>query len=63
MAVAKRPSKNSRLVRRKPDPTEIVDAIAASIDRQADHLLHLGFHPQAERLARRADDLRAGGGA
>jgi hypothetical protein len=31
---------------------------AAALDREADALLHLGFHSQAERLAHRAAELR-----
>ncbi len=33
-------------------------ALAARLDRQADYHLHLGFHGQAERLARQAAELR-----
>ena len=33
-------------------------ALAARLDRAADHHLHLGFHLQAERLARQAAELR-----
>jgi len=50
MAVAKRPTKNSRTIRRKSDATEIAAAIAARVDRQADHLFHLGLHHQAEAM-------------
>ena len=32
--------------------------LAARLDRLADHNLHLGFHYQAERLARQAAELR-----
>jgi hypothetical protein len=39
-----------------PDPAPL-DA-AAALDREADALLHLGFHSQAERLAHRAAALR-----
>ena len=33
-------------------------ALAAQLDRVADYHLHLGFHLQAERLARKAAELR-----
>lgn len=36
---------------------------AATLDREADHLLHLGHHLAAEQLAWRAESLRAGGAA
>jgi hypothetical protein len=39
-----------------PDPTPL--DVAAALDREADALLHLGFHTQAERLAHRAAVLR-----
>ncbi len=32
--------------------------LAARLDRDADHHLHLGYHVQAERLARQAAELR-----
>jgi hypothetical protein len=38
--------------------TEHRTLLAARLDRAADFHLHLGFHSQAERLARRAADLR-----
>jgi hypothetical protein len=34
------------------------DEQAAMLDREADALLHLGFHAEAERLAHRAAALR-----
>jgi len=58
MAVVRRPSKDRRIVRRKSDATEIAATVAARIDRQADHLLHLGHHHQAELLAHRAEAMR-----
>jgi hypothetical protein len=33
---------------------------ASLLDREADALLHLGFHHEAERLAHRAAELREG---
>jgi hypothetical protein len=42
------------------DPTP--QDTAARIDREADALLQLGFHSQAERLAHRAEALRTLGG-
>ena len=32
--------------------------LAARLDRLADHNLHLGYHHQAEQLARRAAEMR-----
>ena len=32
--------------------------LARVLARQADHALHLGFHRQAEHLAKRAEELR-----
>jgi hypothetical protein len=50
--------------RQLPPEGERCDASSASqIDRTADVLLQQGFHGQAERLAQRAEDLRAGGAA
>jgi len=59
MAAVMRPT-TRRAVRRKPDPAEIATAIAARIDREADHLLHLGLHQQAELMAHRAAEMRTG---
>jgi hypothetical protein len=39
-----------------PDPPPL--DVAAALDREADVLLQLGFHSQAERLAHRAAALR-----
>ena len=39
-------------------PSNCHVVLAAKLDRAADHHLHLGYHLQAERLARLAADLR-----
>ena len=49
--------------RRKPTlpvrpPADHQTVLAARLDRAADFHLHLGFHGQAERLARQAAELR-----
>ena len=49
--------------RTKAQPTSLPQPdhraiLAARLDRLADHNLHLGFHYQAERLARQAAELR-----
>lgn len=43
-----------------PDPVSRRKQFAAALDREADHLLALGRHIVAERLAFRAADIRAG---
>ena len=45
------------------DVGSLRNSVASECDRQADHLLHLGYRQQAERLAHRAADLRVGDAA
>ena len=58
------PSKivRKRTIKAQPKhPPASVDcrvALAARLDRAADHHLHLGFHLQAEHLARQAAAVR-----
>ena len=49
--------------RTKAQPTSLPQPdhraiLAARLDRLADHNLHLGYHHQAEQLARRAAEMR-----
>ncbi len=38
--------------------TDTVGSLASQMDRAADHLLHMGYHRQAERLAEKALAVR-----
>lgn len=54
-------TKRKSLTKATPKPSLQADQraiVARRLDRLADHHLHLGFHVQAEHLAKQAAELR-----